>query len=332
MRRWPAEWERQREVLLCFPRRKGDWGPVLSAACRDLLTAARAIQRACPVRLLVPDRQLFARYATDFSGTVTHLPADDSWIRDAGPITVYDDGHPKLLDFTFNGWGGKFSAKQDNRIPALLRDCYPTYGYERVNAVLEGGAIESDGSGTVMTTSRCLLSVGRNDYTNKEEAEQLLHEHLGTREVLWLDHGELEGDDTDAHIDTVARFLDASTITYVGPPPRGDAQYADFTAMREQLRAFPDRYTLLELPWAGPVTSAVDGHTLPASYANFLILNGHLFLPTYGTTADREAISRLRRYGKYTVVPVDCRHFVEQHGALHCLTMQVPTAEQPSIP
>ena len=323
MRVLPAEWHPQQCVLFCFPRREGDWGPVLDAAAEALLTAANLVQRVCPVCLIVPDTDLFAPYRDRFHGQVLELPADDSWVRDSGPITVFDDG-PVLLDFTFNGWGGKFDATNDNALPRAVHErLYPTVDYARVNEVLEGGSVESDGDGTILTTTRCLLSTGRNDFADKAAAENFLRLALGARRVIWLDHGELIGDDTDAHIDTVARFLTAQTIAYVGPPPPDDPQHEDFVAMREELRQRAGDYRLLELPWTGTLYSEVDGHQLPASYANFLISNGTLFLPTYGVPTDELALQVLRGNG-YHIVPVPSRPFIEQHGGLHCLTMQIP--------
>ena len=332
MIRMPAEWEAQQAVLLSFPRRDGDWGPVLHAASQAMIEAARAIQSACPVYMVVGDQGHFESFASEFSGEVVLLPTDDCWIRDSGPITVFDPA-PTLLDFTFNGWGGKFSALRDNELPARLHEtCFPGAAYSRVRAVLEGGAIETDGHGTFLTTSRCLLSDGRNDFTKKEEAERLLRQTLGASRVIWLDHGELIGDDTDAHVDTVARFVDEQTIAYVGPPSDGDPHRADFVQMREELRERSAGYKLLELPWADPLYSEVDGHRLPVSYANFLISNGSLFLPVYGVASDAAAVELLRSSTDYRIVPVDCRPFVEQHGALHCLTMQIPrfTNTQPN--
>lgn len=326
MRRWPAEWETQKSVYLGFPREDGDWGVALRAACSAIVKAANAIHRVCPVTLIVSDRELFAEYHRDFAGRVSFLPADDVWLRDSGPITIIENGAAVLLDFIFNGWGGKYEASLDNLLPAAIhRTDYPTYGYRKLPYILEGGAIETDGAGTVMTTTRCLLSEGRNDFTTRDEAEAMLGVTLGAQRFIWLDHGELAGDDTDAHIDTIARFIDRRTIAYVGPPPDpGNRHSADFAAMRSQLRQQAADYRLLELPWAGDHYSPVDRHQLPATYANFLISNGHLFLPVYGTPADRVATDLLRRETDYTVVPVDARALIEQHGSLHCLTMQIP--------
>lgn len=325
MVRLPAEWETQQQVLFSFPRREGDWGASLEDASRDMIAAARAVHRVCPVTLIVGDQTHFAAYATDFPGRVLHLPTDDSWIRDSGPITVFNPG-PQLLDWTFNGWGGKFSAERDNSLPrAIGANCYPDVVVRTVDYVLEGGSIESDGQGTIITTTRCLLSHGRNGFHSRSEAEEVLRAHLGARRVIWLDHGELIGDDTDAHIDTVARFLDPQSIAYVGPPPAEDEHHDDFTRMRAELRQKAGDYRLLELPFVPPVYSIADGHRLPASYANFLISNGSLFLPTYGKETDALALSLLRENCGYDIVPVDCRAFVEQHGALHCLTMHIPS-------
>ncbi|WP_116124205.1 agmatine/peptidylarginine deiminase [Lewinella sp. IMCC34183] len=325
MLRLPAEWEPQQRVFFVFPRRSGDWGTVLDAASAAMVRAANVVQRVCPTTLIVSDQTHFAPYADRYTGEVLHLPTDDSWVRDSGPITVLDGG-PRLLDFTFNGWGGKFDARRDNELPQHIHAAlYPGADYRRVETVLEGGSIESDGRGTLLTTSRCLLSTGRNDFTTRAAAEVVLREQLGARRVLWLDHGELEGDDTDAHVDTVARFLDEETIAYVAPPPPTDPHHADFVALREELRTIATDYRLVELPWAETLTSRVDGHRLPASYANFLISNGTLFLPTYGSRADQTALDILANESDYHIVGVDCRAFVEQHGALHCLTMQIPT-------
>ncbi len=322
----PAEWAPQERVLFSFPRREGDWGKVLAEASRALITAANAVHEACPVTLVVGDREHFASYAADFHGEVIELPTDDCWIRDSGPITVAASGAPLLLDYTFNGWGGKFDATNDDRLPARLHQAlYPTLDYQKIDAVLEGGSIESDGRGTILTTTRCLLSEGRNGYRSREEAQRMLADTLGAHRFIWLEHGELIGDDTDAHVDTVARFLTVDTIAYVGPPGPDDPQYPDLVAMRQELREKASDYRLLELPWPGTLHSSTDGHRLPASYANFLLSNGTLFLPVYGGAADQEARALLEAESPYRVVPIDCRPFIEQHGALHCLTMQIPT-------
>ena len=329
--RLPAEWERQQAVLFAFPRADGDWAGNLEEVSEALLAAIDQVHTVTPTFLLVSDRDWFARYADRCPATVLHRPTNDTWVRDYGPLTVVDaDGSPTLLDFTFNGWGGKFPAELDNAIPATLRDVFPGFDYQRVAAVLEGGAIESNGAGTILTTTTCLLSAGRNDYATTAEAEQLLRQSLGADRFLWLHHGELLGDDTDAHIDTLARFVDAETIAVQTCDDPDDPHYEPLRRMYAECQAFRTRngrpYRLLDLPWPGTVTSTTDGRRLPATYANFLLSNGTLFLPQYfgGRGADAGARAAIERSTNYAVIGVNCRPFLEQHGSLHCMCMQVP--------
>ena len=340
--RLPAEWEPQRLVLFAFPRADGDWEDQLDAVSFALVEAAIKVAAACPVLILIPDTAHFKRVGEAAGAARINeagirlfpVPLNDSWVRDFGPITVFRNGAPTLLDFDFNGWGGKYPAALDNAATARLHPNLPgDYGYERIRLVLEGGSIDSDGAGTLLTTSACLLSGGRNGWTTKAEAETALRQHLGAERILWIDHGKLEGDDTDAHVDTLVRFLDAETIAYVSCDDPADPHYRELLAMRrrvEALRTAAGRpYRLVELPWVPAIHASDDGRRLPASYANFLLCNGTLFLPTYCNDSlnqpaqwksDARAVGVLQRYGKYRVVPVDCRSFIEQHGALHCLT------------
>jgi agmatine deiminase len=337
--RLPAEWEPPRLVRFTFPRTAGDWGEHLHTASAAMIAAANAVNEVTPVLMIVSDKEHFANYADDYQGKKISLPTDDCWIRDYGPITVIDkEGKHIMLDFTFNGWGGKFEAAADNEIPQRLqKTLFPNHGYQRVELVLEGGAIESDGFGTMLTTTTCLLSTGRNNWQNPEAASQILRKYFGKKtDVFWLTDGELAGDDTDAHVDTLARLLDERTIAYVSCDDPADEHFESLQEMRKDLRFIYTRhhkpFKLIALPLPPPILAA-DGHRLPATYANFLISNGTLFLPTYfssapadhpGRLADANAISVMKSFGKYKVVPVDCRPFIEQHGSLHCLTMQIP--------
>lgn len=337
--RLPAEWEPQRLVLFTFPRAAGDWEESLHDASAAMIAAANAVNEVTPTLLVVSDREHFAAYAEGYRGKVIHLPTNDCWIRDYGPITVIDkDGKHIMLDFTFNGWGGKFDATEDNQLPARLHKAlFPNHGYQKVDLVLEGGAIESDGKGTILTTTTCLFSTGRNNWTNPEVASQQLGKYFGRKtDFFFLTDGELEGDDTDAHVDTLARLLDERTIAYVACEDPKDPHFTSLREMRKDLAMVYTQhnkpYKLLALPLPPPVYAA-DGHRLPATYANFLISNGTVFVPTYfeneaadhpGKATDAAAIQVLEKHGKYRVVPVDCRPFIEQHGSLHCLTMQIP--------
>lgn len=335
----PAEWHPQQLVLFVFPQRDGDWGDQLDAASRCLLTAANQVNEVTPVLLIVGDAEHFAGYAAEFKGQTIELPTDDIWIRDSGPITVFDkQSKPVLLDFTFNGWGGKFNAERDNELPRLLHEQrFTEAGYQRAEVVLEGGAIESDGQGAMMTTTNCLFAPGRNGWDDPEKADLVLQQYFGRKtDIFWLTDGELIGDDTDGHVDTLARFLDERTIAYVRTEDKKDPQFEGLKEMWEDLRFVTTPhgkpYKLLPLPMP-PAVYAADGHRLPLTYANFLISNGTIFVPTYfdgeaadhpGKASDAAALAVFEKHGKYKVVAVDCRALIEQHGSLHCATMHVP--------
>ena len=258
-------------------------------------------------------------------------PTDDTWARDHGFITLIDETGPLLLDFCFNGWGKKFSADQDNRINrSLMKQGVLNGTYtDHLDFVLEGGSIESDGHGTLLTTSECLLSANRNDRLNRADIEERLKSFLHVERVLWLDHGYLSGDDTDSHIDTLARFCPDQTIAYVKCEDRTDEHYEALARMEEQLRTFrtlqDEPYRLVALPMPEAIFDE-DGQRLPATYANFLVVNGAVLMPTYHQPVlDEQARKALQKaFPQHEVVGIDCRPLIRQHGSLHCCTMQFP--------
>ena len=250
---------------------------------------------------------------------------NDTWTRDYGPITVEDGTDLRLFDFTFNGWGMKFAADKDNLVNSrLFAETVNRRGF-----VLEGGSIESDGRGTLMTTSRCLLSPNRNAQLSRDDIQEYLKAEFGLKQVLWVDHGFLEGDDTDSHIDTLARLAPHDTIIYCGAGNETGSQHDSLVAMARQLRSFttPDRrpFNLIELPLPDPIFDD-EGERLPATYANYLATPKAILMPTYGQPRnDRLAADTLRIvYGDRRIITVDCRALIRQHGSLHCATMQLP--------
>lgn len=255
---------------------------------------------------------------------------NDTWARDHGAITMIDNGTPSLLDFTFNGWGLKFASDLDNRITRQAVEAGALKGnyVNRLGFVLEGGSIESDGMGTLLTTSECLLSPNRNGQLNRVEIEEYLKSTFHLQQVLWLDHGYLAGDDTDSHIDTLARFCSPNTIAYVKCEDPNDKHYEALHAMEEQLKSFRtlagEPYRLLALPMADKVED--DDERLPATYANFLIMNEAILYPTYCQPEnDRKAGEVLQQaFPNHQIVGIDCRALIRQHGSLHCVTMQYP--------
>lgn len=335
----PPEWAPQSAVMLTWPNESNTWFPSLAAVEESFVTITKEISHREKVIISCLNegqREHIHALLGDAKANMTqvHLyvvPADDVWARDHGPITIFQDNKPRLLDFKFNGWGNKYPCERDNEVTqglhrhhAFAADVKP----ETIPVVLEGGSIEVDGQGTLLTTRSCLLAKNRNPQFNQSQIEQQLKEWLGITRVLWLDHGYLAGDDTDGHIDTLARFTDPHTIAYVRCEDTGDEHYPALTAMAAQLQRFVDYqgqpYRLIALPWPqakyGP-----DGRRLPATYANFLIINGAVLVPTYDDPADNEALTILQDcFTDREVVGVPCRHIIEQYGSLHCVTMQLP--------
>ena len=270
--------------------------------------------------------------ANNLPGRVVTVPApaDDTWARDHGPITVATDDGFSLLDFRFNAWGNKFSWEKDNALNTHLAGAgvFGRYPMQPVDLVLEGGSIESDGQGTILTTSECLLTATRNPSIDREAVEERLAEHLGAERVLWLEHGYLAGDDTDSHIDTLARFCAPDHICYVACPDETDEHFDALQAMAEELQEFRCKdgqpYKLTALPWPDALYDE-DGQRLPATYANFLIINEAVLLPVYQVAQDEEAIRVMSEiFPDREIVPINCRPLIHQHGSLHCITMQIP--------
>ena len=330
------EWAPQTFVEVAWPHAGTDWAPYLDEACRCFESIVRAIAAFEDVLIVSPEPEAVRLRLGDIRGVhYIACPTNDTWTRDTGFLTLSDGS---FCDFQFNGWGMKFAACHDNRInarifPEILKRFYPAPAVKPaytdcLNRVLEGGSVESDGRGTVLTTSGCLFAPNRNGFKTKAEAEQMLHAMLGAERVLWLDHGHLEGDDTDGHIDTLARLCPDDTILYIRCDDPEDVHYDDLRAMEEELKAFRTAdgrpYRLIPLPTAAPVYE--DGERLPATYANYLVINGAVLLPVYGQADnDKKAVRQLQTaFPDRDIITVDCQILVRQHGSLHCSTMQFP--------
>ena len=331
----PAEWAEQDAVLIAWPHPDTDWNYMLDEVEACYMSVAEAISNHETLIIATPQPDLV-------SSKLAHLPhrnricivdidTNDTWARDFGPITVETDGVPVALDFKFNGWGLKFASDKDNLINRALKN-KGFIAAELVNHlgfVLEGGSIESDGNGTIMTTSNCLLSPNRNGEMSRQDIQDYLMQQFGARQVLWVDHGELAGDDTDSHIDTLARFLPGNIIAYTRCQDSNDCHYAELELMHRQIAAFVNAdgkpYGLVTLPLPEPIFDD-DGLRLPATYANFLITNRCLLVPTYNQPElDHLALQALQAaVPSHKVVGIDCRALIKQHGSLHCITMQLP--------
>lgn len=329
MRYFPAEFEPQSFVQLIFPHPQSDWAPYLEEARSTFVNIANAVARYEPCLIVCDDVEVVKGYFSDQTNLIfVPYQSDDTWARDCSALTVIDEeeDEPLLLDFTFTGWGGKFDASRDNAMSVALA---PIYGarMEKIDLILEGGGVESNGAGSLLVTSECLLNPNRNAHLSKTQTEAILKKEFGVEQILWLNHGYLAGDDTDSHIDTLARFIDTDTIMYVKCDDTEDEHYEALKKMEEELMELRDMegepFNLIALPMCSP--AYYDGERLPATYANFLIVNDAVLLPVYNDPHDAEAIEICRRAFKgRDIVPIDCSVLIRQHGSLHCVTMQFP--------
>ena len=333
---FPAEWHRQEMVQLTWPHEATDWSYMLDEVEECFIELAKAISVREKLLIVAPDTDAVYNKLKEHKASIGNITmfkceTNDTWARDHGFITLLGDNVPHYVDFCFNGWGRKFEASLDNAINGKLYDAGVVKGeYEDCTSfVLEGGSIESDGKGTVLTTSQCLMAPHRNQPMNQDEVEACLKKMLHVERVLWLDHGNLIGDDTDGHVDTIARLAPNNTIVYMQCTDTEDEQYADLRAMEEQIAALRttegEPYRMLALPSPAPIYDE-DGERLPATYANFLIINGAVLYPTYAQPENDNAAAKIleKAFPNYEIVGIDCRALIKQHGSLHCVTMQYP--------
>ena len=335
--RMPAEWEADGPILIAWPHADTDWAPMIDEITECYVNLAKALLKSHPLIIIAPDTSDAREALTEIDRGENRIlycdiPTDDTWARDFGPLTVETSEGTRLRDFTFNGWGLKFAAANDNmtnrRMKALHALSLPLDNCKRL--VLEGGSVESDGRGTLLTTSRCLLSPNRNPGLSRAEIEEELSRMLGFSHILWLDHGFLEGDDTDSHVDTLARIAPDDTIIYVAPPENPmDPHYRELKAMRHELKAMRTPqgtpYHLVALPMADAVYDT-QGQRLPATYANFLVTRHAIFMPVYGSP-QKDSLAAMTvkvAFPDHDIITVDCRALIQQPGSLHCATMQLP--------
>jgi len=324
--------------MLTWPHMHSDWQPFLEYV--EPVFCEIAYHSSLHERVLIScwddNHQTHISNLLSESGTDLNqirfyqIKSNDSWARDHGPITIFKQQEPVLLDFSFNGWGNKYEAKLDNAISRHLcsQGAFASNEFESIDMVLEGGSIESDGHGTLLTTSRCLLSPQRNPSLNKSQLEIQLSQLLGIDRFLWLEHGHLAGDDTDSHIDTLARFCSKDTICYVSCDDPTDEHFDALQEMAAELTAFKQAngkpYNLVPLPMTKPIHNE-DGVRLPSTYANFLIINNAVLVPSYEDEHDSLAQQQLAScFPDREIIAINCKALIEQYGSLHCVTMQLP--------
>lgn len=351
----PAEWEPQSAIMLTWPHADTDWKQYLRQITNTYLELSEIITRFEHLLVVTPivestHKMLSERLSPEQMKRILlfEIDSNDTWARDHGPITLISRNKQNsfivpihLLDFKFNGWGEKFAWQKDNAINLQLyyQGAFDAALENHTGFVLEGGSIESDGKGTIFTTSQCLLAPHRNQPFTKDDIDRQLKNFFHARQVEWLDHGNLIGDDTDGHIDTIVRVAPHDTLLYVGCDDPEDEQYEDFQALEKQLQklftfeGYP--YRLLKLPMPDAIYDEGDrlttdknsqGDRLPATYANFLILNGAVIYPTYNQPEkDEEAKRQIQlAFPDREIIGVDSLTIIRQHGSIHCLTMQLP--------
>lgn len=333
---FPNEGDLPSAVLLAWPHQDTDWQPWLKSIDDCYRDFATALSRHASVIVLCRDHAHRAHIQQLLDATTANASAigfvvatyNDTWIRDYGPISILRDGEPQLLNFQFNAWGGKYQASNDNAVNHSLeqQQIFAT-PLQNLDTIMEGGSIDTDGQGSLLTTSHCLVSDTRNAAMQKPDWEQLFATQFGIQRTLWLDYGGLIGDDTDSHVDMLARFCDPATIAYSSCDDATDVHYQPLQQMKQQLQSFRtaagEPYRLVALPL--PQAIMAEGERLPASYANFLVLNDAVFVPSYNDPNDALVQSRLATcFPQHQIVPVYARALIQQYGSLHCATMQIP--------
>ena len=334
--RLPAEWESHGAILLSWPHKDSDWAYMLDEVTSCYINIVEAIIQETNIIIVAPDISIPAKQLSHLeqsSITYVQIDTNDTWARDFGVIsTIKNNSRFILNDFQFNGWGLKFAANKDNLITKELINKGIIKGIYNncLGFTLEGGSIESDGDGLILTTSECLLSPNRNGDLSKKEIEDYLKLQFGAKKILWIDYGFLEGDDTDSHIDTLARFAPNDTIVYVGTDDVSDIHYEALQSMKQQLMQFTtikgNQFNLVELPLPDPIYDE-DGLRLPATYANFLVMNKSIIMPIYNQPQKDLLATQIMQiaFPKHKIITVDCNALIKQHGSLHCVTMQLPS-------
>lgn len=316
-----GEWEAQEALLLSLPHSKTDWAEYLDeilASYKELLTAVLPYQH-CVV--ICEDKDILARFerfkSLGHGCELLTIPTNDTWIRDYGLIDVADDDFDKGVlsyDFKFNAWGGKFQSLKDNAVNQALAKHFNT-PVKSIDMVLEGGSIDFNGSGTLLTTTQCLLNENRNSHLSKSQIELKLKELFGLNRVVWLENGFIKGDDTDSHIDTLARFISPNTVAHAICEDSNDEHFAPLKAMADELDSAG--FKRIELPLPAP--KYYNGKRLGCTYTNFIFINGALIVPTYNDPMDEVVLSRLKKaLPNHDIIGVNSLVFVRQNGSLHC--------------
>ncbi|EAI5931780.1 agamatine deiminase [Campylobacter coli] len=309
------EWNEQEYLMLSLPHEKSDWKPYLGEIIQAYKEFVRAASEFQKVLLIAPSKSDFVPFENMVNVEFFICDTNDTWIRDFGAIDILEDNRLKALDFTFNAWGNKFQSELDNEVNSKLFKEKFKEKLTKIDFILEGGSIDFNGEGVMLTSSNCLLNENRNSHLDKSQIEAKLKEIFGLKQIIWLENGFIKGDDTDHHIDTLARFIDKNTIAYSVCEDEEDEHYIPLQKMKKELEA--TGFNLIELPLPKPLY--YEGRRLGATYANFVFVNNALIMPFYKDENDEIIRQRLAKaLPERKIVGVDARVFLRQNGSLHC--------------
>ena len=324
--RIPAEWEAQEALIVVFPPKKSDWEHSLKEIHQTYLEFISQIARFQKCMVICEDKKTLATALPSLQNIeLIEIPTNDTWIRDFGGINVYKNGKRQTYDFIFNAWGNKFEASMDNGITQRLFDeGYLVGKLKTFDFVLEGGSIDSNGHGVMLSTAYCLFEENRNPELSKKKIKKTLMKLFGLKELIILKHGALMGDDTDSHIDTLARFIDKKTIAYVKCYDKKDEHYKELKKMEKELKK--TGFDLVPLPL--PSAKYFNNHRIPATYMNFVLINDAVLVPTYSDIYDEEVLKTFaRHFPEREVVGIESSILIREHGSLHCASMNVYKAK-----
>lgn len=309
------EWNEQEYLMLSLPHEKSDWKPYLGEIMQAYKEFVRAASEFQKVLLIAPGKSDFVPFENMTNVEFFICDTNDTWIRDFGAIDILEDNRLKALDFTFNAWGNKFQSELDNEVNSKLFKEKFKEKLTKIDFILEGGSIDFNGEGVMLTSSNCLLNENRNSHLDKNQIEAKLKEIFGLKQIIWLENGFIKGDDTDHHIDTLARFIDKNTIAYSVCEDEEDEHYIPLQKMKKELEA--TGFNLIELPLPKPLY--YEGRRLGATYANFVFVNDALIMPFYKDKNDEIIRQRLAKaLPERKIIGVDARVFLRQNGSLHC--------------
>lgn len=338
--RWPAEWEPHAATWVSWPHNRRSWPGHFDSVPTAFAHLVRTLARHEPVHVLAGGTSVLAdaeRHVGNCSNVTIHdIPTNDAWCRDHGPLFLSTRDRslpPALLHWGYNAWGGKYPPFDfDREVPRRVAELLGQHRFVP-GMILEGGAIDGDGRGTILTTESCLLNPNRNPGWTRARIEQQLVDNLGARRVIWLRAGDLAGDDTDGHIDQLARFVNPTTIVVAWENNTLDVNHEPLARNLQQLSeeivdAEGQPYQIERLPLPSPIY--VNGQRLPASYCNFLIANEVVLVPEFDDPNDATAQEKLAAlFPDRTIVGIPCRAIILGLGSIHCLTQQQPLALLP---